>query len=184
MRFKTARMSASLTQDMAAMALGVGRSTVAMWEAGRAVPRADKLQAMARLYRCTVDELLKQDLRDRGYAAIRANSVVSKGVTPDCDSGGLGRHDSSPSAAQSTAKGNELRCGAVLPPACDNVGSAQDAGASSARRARPADVSASRELRSRSGGAIDVNPNQVTTALPVAASSGDKPQFHPGSKRP
>ena len=61
MRFKTARMSASLTQVMAAMALGVGRSTVAMWEAGRAVPRADKLQAMARLYRCTVDELLEPD---------------------------------------------------------------------------------------------------------------------------
>lgn len=61
MRFRAARMSASLTQNMAATALGVGRSTVAMWESGRAIPRTDKLQAMARLYRCTVDELLREE---------------------------------------------------------------------------------------------------------------------------
>ena len=102
MRFRTARMSASLTQSMAATALGVGRSTVAMWEAGRAVPRTDKLQAMARLYRCTVDDLLQQDLRDSG-------ARVAIGANPGC------RGEQEPQAPTSpvVSAGNELRCEAA-----------------------------------------------------------------------
>lgn len=38
--------------------MGVQRSTVAMWEAGESVPRADKLPKLAALYKTTVDELM------------------------------------------------------------------------------------------------------------------------------
>lgn len=59
MGFKATRIAAGFTQEMAATALGIRRSTVAMWESGRSLPRADKLQALARLYGCTVEDLLK-----------------------------------------------------------------------------------------------------------------------------
>ena len=60
MGFKTTRIAAGFTQEMVAAALGIQRSTVAMWEAGRSLPRADKLRALSRLYGCTADDLLKQ----------------------------------------------------------------------------------------------------------------------------
>ena len=58
MKFKEWRASAGLTQEAAAKALGVARSTVAMWESGAALPTASKLKAIAELYGCTLDYLL------------------------------------------------------------------------------------------------------------------------------
>lgn len=57
MRLKDARMSAHLTQDEAAQALNVSRTTVTMWETGGANPTADKLPMIAKLYGCTIDDL-------------------------------------------------------------------------------------------------------------------------------
>ena len=57
---KTLRMAARLTQEDVAAMLGVKRTAVAMWETGKAKPRADKLPALARLYGCTIDELLSE----------------------------------------------------------------------------------------------------------------------------
>jgi len=61
MNFKAHRMSASLTQEEAAKVLGVGRTAISMWECGDAHPRAEMLPDIARLYGCTVDELLTVD---------------------------------------------------------------------------------------------------------------------------
>ena len=58
MRFKEYRESVGLTQEEAAKALGVARSTVAMWECGASLPTADKLKAIASLYECTIEDLL------------------------------------------------------------------------------------------------------------------------------
>ena len=58
MLFKEKRISASLTQNEAALQLGVGRTTISMWETGESLPRADLLPKIASLYACTVDELL------------------------------------------------------------------------------------------------------------------------------
>lgn len=39
----------------------VDRSTVAKWETGGVLPRADKLPELAEIFGCTVDELLKDE---------------------------------------------------------------------------------------------------------------------------
>ena len=56
-----ARRRAGLLQRQVAEALGVSLGTVAMWDTGRNKPRADMLPRIARLYGCTVDELLRED---------------------------------------------------------------------------------------------------------------------------
>lgn len=60
MSFKIMRLKAGLTQPQVAKALAIPQSTIACWETGRSLPRADKLPALAKLFNCTVDDLLKQ----------------------------------------------------------------------------------------------------------------------------
>lgn len=49
------------TQQEVAKVMGVQVSTVSKWERGLAKPRADKLPQLAKLYDCTIDELLSDD---------------------------------------------------------------------------------------------------------------------------
>ena len=56
--FKHYREAAGLRQIDAAKALGVGQTTISVWETGEGLPRADLLPKIASLYNCTVDELL------------------------------------------------------------------------------------------------------------------------------
>ena len=58
---KEAREKAGLTQQDLANELGVGQSTVAMWETQKTLPRTDKLPALAKILGCTIDELLKKE---------------------------------------------------------------------------------------------------------------------------
>ena len=53
------RERAKFTQKYLAEKLGVGQSTVAMWESGAQMPRADKLPELARILGCTIDELFE-----------------------------------------------------------------------------------------------------------------------------
>lgn len=46
------------TQREVAAALGVKESAVSKWERGLSKPRADKLPIIAKLYGCTIEELL------------------------------------------------------------------------------------------------------------------------------
>ena len=59
MNVKIFRMSSNLTQEEVAKELGIQRSTVAMWETGKSVPRTELLPKLAELFGCTVDELLR-----------------------------------------------------------------------------------------------------------------------------
>ena len=52
------------TQNEVAKILGVVPSAVSKWERGLAKPRADKLVEIAKLYGCTVDELLVDETDD------------------------------------------------------------------------------------------------------------------------
>lgn len=61
MNIKEAREKAGLTQQDLANELGVGQSTVAMWETQKSLPRTDKLPALAKILGCTIDELLKKE---------------------------------------------------------------------------------------------------------------------------
>lgn len=49
------------TQQEVAKAMGVQVSTISKWERGLAKPRADKLPMLAKLYCCTIEELLADD---------------------------------------------------------------------------------------------------------------------------
>lgn len=61
---KKAREKAGLTQQDLANELGVGQSTVAMWETQNSLPRTDKLPALAKILGCTIDDLLKGEDND------------------------------------------------------------------------------------------------------------------------
>ena len=50
--------SAISTQREVARILGVKESAVSKWERGLSKPRADKLPILAKLYGCTIEELL------------------------------------------------------------------------------------------------------------------------------
>ena len=47
--------------SIAVRALGVSDAAVYMWETGKMTPTAKRLVAVAQLYGCTVDDLLKED---------------------------------------------------------------------------------------------------------------------------
>lgn len=55
------RKSKGFTQKYVAYELKIDRSTVAMWETGKSLPRTDKLPSLAKILGCTVDELLGSD---------------------------------------------------------------------------------------------------------------------------
>lgn len=50
------------TQREVAKYLGVSESAVNKWENGIAKPRADKLPAIAKLYGCSIEELLADEV--------------------------------------------------------------------------------------------------------------------------
>ena len=60
-KFKAMRISKGLTQKDVAEALGISQVSVWQWESGDNFPRADKLPAIARLFECTVDDLIKEE---------------------------------------------------------------------------------------------------------------------------
>lgn len=53
------------TQSEVAKALGVQTSAVSKWENGLTMPRVDKLPAIAKLYGCTIEELLADTQRGK-----------------------------------------------------------------------------------------------------------------------
>lgn len=60
-QLKRLREKAGLTQEQLGQKLGVGQSTVGMWETGERLPRADKLPELARILNCTIDDLLNPE---------------------------------------------------------------------------------------------------------------------------
>lgn len=64
MNFKKARLAAGLTLDEAAKKLGYDHTAIVGWEKGKWLPRAAKLPEIAKVYGCTVDELLKRRKTD------------------------------------------------------------------------------------------------------------------------
>lgn len=60
MLLKEKRLKSGKTQIELSEALEVAQSTVAMWETGKAYPRAALLPKIAQVLGCTVDELLQE----------------------------------------------------------------------------------------------------------------------------
>lgn len=61
MGFKTARERAGLTVLNAARELKVSPAAIYMWESGETIPAGKRLPDVAKLYGCTVDDLLKEE---------------------------------------------------------------------------------------------------------------------------
>ena len=61
MGLKSARKAAGLKAVDVATILRVTPSAVSKWEKGEALPSADKLIPLARLYNVSVEELLRKD---------------------------------------------------------------------------------------------------------------------------
>ena len=58
MEFKEIRRRRKLTQKEVAEKLGTTRVSVARWEIGIANPRIETIKKLAKLYQCTIDELV------------------------------------------------------------------------------------------------------------------------------
>jgi len=56
---KGKREERGLTQTELAGMVNVGQNTVSQWETGERKPRVDMLMQLAKIFGCTVDELLK-----------------------------------------------------------------------------------------------------------------------------
>lgn len=61
MGFKKARERAGLSVLEAARALKVSHTAVYSWESGEYYPNAERLPEIADLYKCSTDELLKEE---------------------------------------------------------------------------------------------------------------------------
>ena len=61
MRIRELRQSAGMTQQALASELKVDRSTVAYWETGTAMPRAEQLPKLADVLGCTIDALFGRE---------------------------------------------------------------------------------------------------------------------------
>jgi len=63
MSFKVERVKAGKTITETAEYLDVSRMTLWSWETGKTFPRASRLQEIAKFFDCTVDDLLRDDLK-------------------------------------------------------------------------------------------------------------------------
>lgn len=61
-KIKVLRVQAGMTQTALAKALGVSQQAVGQWETGDGLPRAELLPKLAKLLKCTIDDLF--DLSD------------------------------------------------------------------------------------------------------------------------
>ncbi len=58
------RKQCNLTQEALAQKLGVSRQAVSRWESGLSYPETDKLIEMAKIFDCSVDWLLREDVTE------------------------------------------------------------------------------------------------------------------------
>lgn len=61
MSFKSARVAAGLSVKDVMDNMGVSDAAVYMWETGEHRPKTSRLLGLAALYRCTVEELLRDN---------------------------------------------------------------------------------------------------------------------------
>lgn len=59
MSIKEHRKSLEMTQKDLALLLGVNRTTVTMWETGKAYPAVETLIKLSEIFNCTIDELVR-----------------------------------------------------------------------------------------------------------------------------
>lgn len=66
---RTLREKRGMTQEQLAERMEVSRQTVSKWESGGSYPEMEKLLALSELFHCTMDELLKGNIRQGSLEA-------------------------------------------------------------------------------------------------------------------
>ena len=61
MRFAYYRKRAKLSQMAVAKIIGVSDAAVCQWEKGDSLPEASRLPEIAKLYKCKIDDLFKDE---------------------------------------------------------------------------------------------------------------------------
>ena len=84
-KLKALRTERGLTQEQLAARLYVSRTAVSKWETGGGSPNLDSLQAVARLFDVSVDDLLSADdlivlARDERRSTARSSGLLSFGL--------------------------------------------------------------------------------------------------------
>ena len=84
-KLKALRTERGLTQEQLAARLYVSRTAVSKWETGGGSPNLDSLQAVARLFDVSVDDLLSTDdlivlARDERRSTARSSGMLSFGL--------------------------------------------------------------------------------------------------------
>lgn len=74
------RKANGMTQEDLAFVCGVSRQSVSKWEADMVLPEIDKLLALGKLFRVSMDVLLKDELTINGVKEVRAcgNNIIQK----------------------------------------------------------------------------------------------------------
>lgn len=65
------RKSRKMSQEDLAFKLGVSRQAVSKWESGAAYPETEKIVAICKLFDCSLDELLKDDIEELRKEEVR-----------------------------------------------------------------------------------------------------------------
>ncbi len=64
-KLQNLRKASNLSQEQLADILGVSRQSVSKWESGVTYPEMDKLIAMAKLFKCSMDDLVNNEVKDK-----------------------------------------------------------------------------------------------------------------------
>ena len=75
------KLYGNMTQEKLAERMGVSRQTVSKWETGEAIPDLEKLLELSRLFSCTLDALLKEDMLPQANYYSPVSIVTVPGFT-------------------------------------------------------------------------------------------------------
>ncbi len=71
------KMNNTMTQDQLAEKMSVSRQTISKWEADEAYPEMEKLIRLCELFSCTMDDLLRKDMKTNtdAYSPVQIKTV-------------------------------------------------------------------------------------------------------------
>ena len=78
------RKELNYTQEQLADILGVSRQSISKWESDIAYPETEKLIELGKIFDCSMDYLLKEDVMEKDGAQTSIFSEISKkAITPE-----------------------------------------------------------------------------------------------------
>ncbi len=75
-KLQSLRKKSNLSQEALADKLGVSRQAVSKWESGTSYPEMDKLIMMSKIFKCSLDDLVNDDIKDKDVLEKDANILT------------------------------------------------------------------------------------------------------------